>query len=104
MAPPIDLCVSRSKSNLATQDSPKLDAERDGVVLSEPLFVSKSSFFSHIGTYGGRCEVGVAAADAFTCRCFPSPVCLAFVVRSGWRPVHAELSCVHVMGDGEASL
>jgi len=49
----IDLCCvchGAKATDLATQDSPKLDdAESDGgAVLFEPLFVPKSSFFSRI--------------------------------------------------------
>jgi hypothetical protein len=80
---------------------------KDGVVLFEPLFVPKSTFISHVEKRTGRCGVGVAAADAFTCRCFPSPACLAFVVRSLWplwvaSGARGRGCCVHVTGEGEA--
>jgi hypothetical protein len=81
---------------------------KDGVVLFEPLFVPKSTFISHVEKRTGRCGVGVAAADAFTCRCFPSPACLAlrswFALSGLWvaSGARGRGCCVHVTGEGEA--
>lgn len=111
----------RNRDAMAPPDRPKQPGHarfsqagpgrgKDGVVLFEPLFVPKSTFISHVEKRTGWCGVGVAAADAFTtslavCRCFPSPACLAFVVRSGlWVASGARgAACtVHVTGEGEA--